>query len=196
MPSDRRAVVTRAEGRTIFELDGKPAAQVYDGWLKNKLAAELKSGGNILAASTMTPLGVVRLHGGVETYLLAHPERILPRDGALTVFTQVHEGESVVLMRSSPTALVQRGANVGLRALEWGGLKPEQVQGALLIYCGGCLLGIQDRAAEMLEKFDGAVGRRPFLAGFCFGEQGCVVPGRPEHGNLMSSALLLTTEPE
>ncbi len=196
MPSDRRGVVTRAQGRTVYEIDGQPAAQVYDGWLKNKLASELKLGGNILAASTLTPLGIVRADGGTETYLLAHPEGILNKEHALTVFTQIHEGEVVVLMRSSPTALVQRGANVALRALEWSRLMPAQVQGALLIYCGGCLLGIQDRAAEMLERFSVALGGRPYVAGFCFGEQGCVVPGRPEHGNLMSSALLLTTEPE
>lgn len=191
-PTEKRGVVTRSQGRTLLEIDGQPAARVYDGWLKHKLAAELTAGGNVLAATTMSPLGVLRSAGGAETFLLAHPERVLPREQALTVFTEIREGETVVLMRSSPTALVQRGALLAERALAWGKLDAAQLDAGLLIYCGGCLLGVRDRAGELLERFGSGLGGKPFVAGFCFGEQGCVVPGRPEHGNLMSSALLLT----
>ncbi|MEM1350464.1 MAG: FIST N-terminal domain-containing protein [Myxococcota bacterium] len=57
-PTEYTGVVTRAEGRILYELDGRPAAHVYDEWTSGVISAERAAGeGNILSQSSMNPLG-------------------------------------------------------------------------------------------------------------------------------------------
>ena len=197
VPTDKRGTITRSTGRELLEIDGQPAAAVYNGWIGGALDAELAHGGNVLAKTTLCPLGVVRDVGGAELHVLAHPERVDPHTGGLRFFAELGVGERVVLMRSTPTALERRGANVAERALTWAKLDPRDVLGGVFIYCGGCLLAIADRARPMVQAFDDALGARPFVSHFAFGEQGCVFPSSPaDHGNLMASVLLLSALPE
>lgn len=197
MTTEKRGTVTRAAGRTIYEIDGQPAAKLYNEWIRGKLDEELRHSGNVLAKTTLCPLGIVRRVGTAEMYLLAHPERVDATQASLSLFAEIHPGEEVVLMKSSPAALEQRGANVARRALAWARLEPADVLGAVFIYCGGCLLAIQERGSAMVSEFEGALGKRPYVAQFAFGEQGCVWPGTPvDHGNLMASVLLLSGVPE
>ncbi len=144
--------MTRADGRTLYEVDGRPAAEVYNEWTRGKLDTELETGGNVLAKTTLSPLGIARNVGAAEMFLLAHPERVDRGDHSLSLFTEVRKGEKVVLMRSSPAALKQRGANVARRAIDWGRLDTEQLVGAYFIYCGGCLLAIENDAASMVSQ--------------------------------------------
>jgi hypothetical protein len=195
LPTTRRGKVTRAEGRTLLEIDGRPAAEVYNSWLGGELKPFLEKGGNVLASTTMKPLGVTRgLFGGIQAYVLAHPERVLAEQKALTLFTRIKEGEEVVMMSSSPEALIARSANVARLALSRAGLKPEQIVGGLLVYCGGCVLAIRDQMPQMLTDFEKVLAGAPYVGHFAFGEQGCVLPRQVDHGNLMANVLLLSAE--
>ncbi|MGA9526117.1 MAG: FIST C-terminal domain-containing protein [Myxococcaceae bacterium] len=188
--TSRRGIVTRARGRTIEQIDHRPAAEVYDAWLGGKLSAALVSGGSVLPDTTLTPLGVFRgVSGQLGTYVLVHPERITP-DKGLTVFAEVAEGEEVIAMTSSKLGLIGRAGSLAGRALQDARMSPAQVAGALLVYCAGCKLSIGDQSGTMLKGFEAAVGA-PFAAVFCYGEQGCATPERADHGNLMTSVLLL-----
>ncbi len=191
-----KGTVTRVQGRVLYEIDGRPAAEVYNEWLSGQLDRYLQEGGNVLGVTTLQPLGVARgQSAGAPIYVLVHPERVLPDEGALTLFAEVYRGEEVVLMRSSQLSLVQRAQQVSERALSVGNMEPQDVIGGLLIYCAGCMLAIQDRVDEMLYRFEQAVAGAPFVAAFTFGEQGCVLPRQFDHGNLMVSTLLLSDRP-
>jgi hypothetical protein len=193
LPTAKRGKVTRADGRRLYEIDGRPAAEVYDEWMGGKLKQFFAKGANVLAHTTMSPLGVTRgLFGGIEAYVLIHPEQVIAEDRSLTLFTRVKVGEDLVMMTSSADALVARGANVARLALGRAGLKPDQIVGGLLVYCGGCTLAIQDRMPEMLTEFERVLGKAPYVGYFSFGEQGCVLPRQVDHGNLMASVLLLS----
>lgn len=189
MPTEHSAVVTRGDGRTIFELDGRPAIEVYDEWMGGALGS-IPPGEHLLAATTLSPLGIVRGEFvGIARYTLVHPERLL-RGGAITTFADVPVGERVHMMTTSERALVSRTSRVAGRALRQGRLAAFDVAGALLIYCAGCSLAVQDRADAILEAFGGEIPA-PFVAAFTFGEVGSVLPGRYDHANLMASVLLL-----
>lgn len=186
--------VTRAEGRVIYEIDGKPAAEVYDRWIDGKLSRALESGGSVLGDTTLTPLGVFRgRQGEAGSFVMIHPERVLHPSKALTTFAEVHEGEHVVLMRSSRAGLVGRSAGLAERALAETKLAPSEVRGALLVYCAGSMLTIQEQTSDMLAGLRAVTGGAPCVSGFFYGEQGCAVPGRADHGNLMTGVLLFGT---
>ncbi len=191
LATEKKAVVTESSGRVIKKLDKRPAAEVYNEWMGGKLDKYLEHGGTVLGVSTLTPLGVVRgSFGGLDAYILVHPEKIIPEDRSLTTFAEVKEGETVVLMHSTKKSLVGRGANVAQWAMNLQGFSKDELAGGLMMYCGGCVLAIQDEMQEMLSKFGDKVSPAPWLAGFSFGEQGCVIPRKVDHGNLMNAVLL------
>lgn len=80
-PSGISGRVTRIkgtrQGRAILEIDGEPAAQVYNRWIGHTISDKLEAGGNILAQTTMTPLALDRGQvDGIQQYLLIHPDSV------------------------------------------------------------------------------------------------------------------------
>lgn len=189
-PTDRRGQVTRADGRTIFEIDGEPAAEVYDAWTGGAIRSE-RGGGNVLAKTTLFPLGRrVGTLGGVPYYRLAHPSAVGP-GGALELFAGFHPGDEVVLMTGDESSLVSRAGRVAADALAVADARADEVAGALVIFCAGCMLTVRDRMDDVVAGLRQVLGDTPFLGCFSFGEQGCFVGGENRHGNLMISVTLL-----
>ena len=188
-PTEHVGVVTRAAGRDILEIDGEPAAQVYERWTGGAVAAD--ESGMILAKSTPTPLG--RLAGEVNAvpmFVLSHPS-LVGTGGDLSLFTDIAEGDEVRLMRGSPDSLVDRAGLVVRDACAMGGWRDGTPLGGLVIYCGGCMLHVRDRMDEVVSQVVSEMGGKPFLGAFTFGEQGAIIDRCNRHGNLMVSALAL-----
>lgn len=190
-PTEQSGVVTKADGRLLQEIDGRPAAEVYRAWTGNRLIPDTVSARTaILSESTLSPLG---RHlddvGGVPFYLLLHPAGVLP-DGSLELFADVAAGETLTLMQGAPAQLTQRAGKVAALAAQTGHLRPEEIAGALMVYCGGCMLAVQDKLNDVSDGVVDALPGVPFLGVYTFGEQGMVMGGRNRHGNLMISAIV------
>jgi hypothetical protein len=68
---------------------------------------------------------------------------------------------------------------------------PEPTRGGLLVYCGGCLSGLLDRAPDIAREFGSELGDVPFIGIATFGEQGRFFDKtESRHGNLMCTVLL------
>lgn len=187
-PSGKHGVVTAAVGRRVVSIDDKPAARVYDEWVNGAIRGDLDAGGNVLAKTTLHPLGrLVDKVGAVPRYVLSHPHEV-HRDGSLSLFTEVAKGDELVLMVGSPGALVDRTDQVAARASRSAGL----VGGGVLVYCAGCVGAIGDQVPTVAKRFYDRIGRAPFLGAATFGEQGCFTGERAvnRHGNLMCDAIL------
>jgi hypothetical protein len=188
-PTSSKGRITRAGHRLIIEIDGEPAALVYNRWSAGAIEAYL-GGGDILMATTMHPLGrVAATIEGVAQHLLIHPSGVDANHG-VTVFADVAEGEEIVLMTGSRESLIGRirGVADAARAAAPSGFKPT---GALVIYCAGCMLAVRDDITRVVDGLREALGGLPFLGSFTFGEQGCFVRGTNRHGNLGISVVLL-----
>ncbi|MBN8612981.1 MAG: FIST C-terminal domain-containing protein [Deltaproteobacteria bacterium] len=187
-PGTRRGRVTSASGRTLRTIDGRPAAEVYDEWLGGALGPHREGGGVVLADTTMHPLGrAVDRVGAMTRYLLTHPHRV-ERDGSLSLFTDVAEGDELVLMLGSREALFDRTDQVAMRA----GRGAQSIRGGILVYCGGCVGVTGDATAQVSLRFGARLESAPFLGAATFGEQGCFTGPTPtnRHGNLMADAVL------
>ena len=188
-PTGKHGVVTKADGRRLIEIDGRPAAEVYGEWtgLDGWREAEGRSERSVLAETTFNPLGreATRV-SDVPFYLLAHPA-MLHADGSLDLFASVSEGETLHLMEGSPESLTQRAGRVARQAVVAGGNRA--IAGALVIYCGGCMLGVRDRLGTVSAGVNDALGGAPYLGVFTFGEQAPVIDGMNRHGNLMVSCV-------
>ena len=185
------AKVTAVHGRRLQSLDGRPAADVYAEWTAGRLAGPLPDAADgsvsILAESTLWPLG--RLAGtlnGVDQFALVHPAERHP-DGSMSVCADVQQGERVWLMSGSADSLVARAGRVARRAAHNRLNRDRPVAGALVIFCGGCMLAISDQMDRVAAEVEKALGGVPFLGIFTFGEQGVIANGNVEHANLMIS---------
>ncbi len=186
MATGIRGTVTRADGRTIHEIDGEPAAAVYERWL----GQSLPRGESVLGVTTLSPLGVVRGYAaGMDLHVLVHPE-VLTAQGAIQTFAEVSRGETVELMRSTAIGLVGRGVSVTRFARTRARIEPEDMVAQLVVYCAGCSLALGDEVEDMVRRTAQAHGV-PLLMPFTFGEQGVLTLGRAEHGNLMCVPLVL-----
>lgn len=185
-PTERRGRVTGAIGRSLTQIDGRPAAEVYEEWTGGKIVAPNEGSVSILSRATMFPLG--RKAGdmnGIPFHMLLHPANG-NADGALDLFATAPLGEDVCLMLGSEESLLQRAARIAATGRDRVG--EAEVAGALIVYCGGCMLAVKDRMNEVAASISQALGGAPFLGVFSFGEQGAILGGETLHGNLMISA--------
>lgn len=102
--------VTRATGRRVQEIDGRPALEVYREWTGGAVMPEPAPTDTqpILAQRTFWPLGrEIGDMGGVPQYLLAHPAAA-HGSGAIDLFANVEEGEVMTQMCGSVEGLTAR----------------------------------------------------------------------------------------
>lgn len=193
-PTQTKGIVTRSSGRTLYEIDHQPAAQVYNQWLQGGLSAHLEAGGNILGDTSLYPLGrFVGQLGDITYHRLSHPETVTA-DGALTLFSNIEDGDELILMEGTQESLLKRAGRVASTAMMQGRMETSQIAGALLIYCAGCMLTVQDKMDMVSEGMNEALAGAPFLGTFTFGEQGCFLGGESHHGNLMISVVVFANE--
>lgn len=183
-PTGTSGLVTRVDGRRLYEIDHQPAAEVYHRWTGGAVPTARDGDLSILADATLWPLGRVTRHvAGVPFHLLAHPAVAHP-DGSIDLFADVSVGDQIWQMRGSSDSLVARAGRVAEQARKELG---DQPAGALVVYCGGCMLSVRDRMDEVHAGIDAALGGAPWLGVFTFGEQGVPTGDQAKHGNLMIS---------
>ena len=188
-PTALHGTVTRSDGRVVAEINGRPAAEVYNEWTDGAMTPHL-AGANILGASTMYPLAVeVGRVNGVPYHRLIHPETI-HADGAMSLFAEAEQGTQLMLMRGEESSLLTRAGRVAraAMALDDGGL--DDLAGGFVVYCAGCMLSVQPKMAQVHQSLTDVLPDVPFMGQFSFGEQGTFPNGEACHGNLMISTVL------
>jgi len=180
-----RGIVTSVEGRRLLGIDGRPAAEVYAEWTGWRISASTMGARSILSEATLSPIGRRRADiAGIPIHLLAHPA-VIHADGGIDLFANLDVGEEICLMQGAETSLIQRAGRIASNSREQLGGAP--AAGALMVYCGGCMLAIRERMNEVADSVAEHLQGAPFLGVFSFGEQGEMLDGDSAHGNLMIS---------
>ncbi|WP_424969289.1 FIST signal transduction protein [Dinoroseobacter sp. S76] len=191
-PTEKSGTATKIEGRRVLEIDHRPAFEVYGEWCEGAVALDPAKTGpqSILSDSTLSPLGrkVTELDG-LPSYLLAHPAAA-ETTGALELFATVEKGEVLTFMTGTQAGLIDRAGRVAALARAAGSMETAPIAGALMVYCGGCMLSVRDRLDEVVAGVADSLGPAPFLGTFTFGEQGQIIGAGNRHGNLMISCIV------
>ncbi|MBR1659125.1 MAG: FIST C-terminal domain-containing protein [Oscillospiraceae bacterium] len=173
-------VITKLGGeRVLAEIDGVPATEKYAAW--RGLDREAVSGGNLLATTITSPLGVKDRLG--KLIAIRHPMGGNP-DGSMNIGNVLSEKTVAIRMEATVDELIDSTGET-LKALI--GSLPGKPLAFHLVHCGGRRAGIGDRIGEVAEQLKAAAGDVPFLCEFTFGEYGFERDGENACGGLMLS---------
>jgi hypothetical protein len=173
--------VTRSRGNILYELDGKPALDLYKRYLGNHAA-------DLPASALLFPLGL-RLENP-ETSLVRTVLSVNEADGSMVFAGDIPQGEYVRLMKANTDRLIG-GAN-GAAEMAVTSLKNSDPDLAILISCVGRKLVLKQRVEEELETVREVVGNNTAIAGFySYGE---ICPTKPfeQHCELHNQTMTIT----
>ncbi len=186
-PTNKKAIITKAAGRTVYELNGKKAIDVYADWIGQ--SPKDLAGMAILGASILKPVGVYNREN--KFHLVKHPG-VAQDDGSIFLFAEVKEGDELVLMEASVDDLINEVPEAIRAAMEMRQLEEEDIAALFLVHCGGRRGAIGDRIGEVVETINKTLNYSvPFVSYLTFGEQGCLPSGQNVHGDLLLSALVI-----
>ena len=195
-PTGHSATVTDCQGRIVWTLDERPAAEVYHEWTDGSAPTQADHDSDqFFQQSIFFPLGR-RLHSqhNGASFLLSHPRRVVD-GGGLELFNEVALGDDLILMTGDEDSLASRAGRVTSSALDIYGLSADDIAGGLVVFCAGCLSTITDRTDDIIDSLHQSLRHTPFMGLFTLGEQGCFIDGQNRHGNLMVSSLLFRRSP-
>lgn len=193
----KSGVVTGGAGRSLKEIDGRPAQEVYREWANGAFGqVDAARESKVVLSTAVCPLAkALQMPDGELRYVLLQPWRFDP-GGELTVGCDIRVGETVYYVEGDKRALKKRAGAVVKDALVQGRIKVSEIAGGLHIYCRGAAntLGFDQghEVAQMVAEVQGAMKQRPFIGGFTAGEQGNIPGYGFFHGNLMSSAVVFS----
>jgi hypothetical protein len=167
-PTGDLMVVTRAVGNMVYELDDRPALEVY---LQTRDAARATEGlvqtapvGSSFAEMVMDgPLGLPTAAGLYDVrHVLGSTE-----DGALVMFGHVSENSVVQIMASDADELLSAARRAASSAVAQLG-RPSR--GALMFTCTARLANLADRAVEEASAVAEGLGGAAACGFFTYGE--------------------------
>jgi two-component sensor histidine kinase len=184
-PTTRRALVTRAEGHIVHELDGRPAAQVYAELLGvpvEKLMEERASGPRPLTAS---PFGTTDMHGNSVLHVA---ERVF-KDGSIFFPYLMNNHQVITLMRVGDKDVARAALSAYEKAVKQGGL----TRPALAFMFSGALRRMGDGEQEeiRLVREKAAI---PLCGCYSFAQTGVSDDGVPVYSNQSVSMLVFSDE--
>ena len=173
-------VITRIGGeRQLMEIDGVPATEKYAAW--RNLPKEAVTGGNLLATTITSPLGIKDRLG--KLIAIRHPMGG-NEDGSMNIGNVLSEKTVVIRMEATVDELIDSTGKTLKALIEKLPGKPLAFH---LVHCGGRRAGIGDRIGEVAVQLKEAAGDVPFLCEFTFGEYGFERDGENTCGGLMLS---------
>lgn len=158
--------ITRSRGNVLYELDSRPALELYRLYL-GEHAAGLPATGLLFPLSLRSGEGEA---GRVRTMVGFDEDA-----GSLTFVGDIPQGHRARLMRANLDRLIDGAAGAATTTLS--GLLGAPAELALLISCVGRRMILNQRVEEEVEAVRQVLGPLPALAGFySYGE---IAPGVP-----------------
>lgn len=178
--TDNFGVITKIDGdRTLVEIDGKPAAKVYQEW--TGATDEDISGGNLLAYAITKPIGVKDRLG--DLVAIRHPMNGND-DFSMAIGNNLAEKTCVIQMEATVDELIQSVPDTLQALIDRMPGKPAAFH---LVHCGGRRAGIDARIGEVADAVAKVAGDVPYLMEFTFGEYGFESDNNNTCGGLMLS---------
>ena len=151
-PFGPQRLITKSKANVLYELDGKPALDIY----KNYLGEQAKS---LPGSALLYPLSIKTDEQSEE--LVRTILSINEEEKSLTFAGNMPEGSFARLMKANFDRLIEGSSNAALNSMN--GHKPEL---AILISCVGRKLVLDQRIEEEVEVVRAVYGQSTAITGF------------------------------
>jgi hypothetical protein len=195
--TEKTGIVTKSDGKTLYEIDGRPALDVYNEWLNGALMDYIRAKGHwdIAGWTAQYPLCVVlRGPNGQVGYMTSHP---VPKEedtktGTLPVYALIEQGSRVQLFSGTWQTIMNRAELVPANALIRGDIARNDAMFGMLFFCCGAYNCIPEAERSKLPFLvNNAIGDVPFLGVLTVGEQGYIPGVRNVSANLVESMVVV-----
>ncbi|MCW3084400.1 MAG: hypothetical protein JWP12_1766 [Bacteroidetes bacterium] len=153
-PFGPERLITKAKGNILFELDGKPALNIYKNYL-GEYASELPGSGLLF------PLSIRSNTSG--NFLVRTILSINEKEGSLTFAGSIPEGVYARFMKASFNKLIEGAYDAAQNSIIGTIQKPDL---AILISCVGRKLVLDQRVEEEIEVIRTIYGNQTAITGF------------------------------
>ncbi len=149
-------LITKSKGNVLYELDGKPALQLYKDYLGDK-AKDLPSMGLLF------PLRL-RINEDESTEVVRTILGVDESNQTMTFAGDMPQGAQVALMKANFDRLIDGASVAGNMSKESLGSVAPQL--AILVSCIGRKLVLKERVEEEVEAVSEVIGKKTAMAGF------------------------------
>ncbi|HEY0133050.1 MAG TPA: FIST N-terminal domain-containing protein [Nannocystis sp.] len=182
-PFGPRRLVTRSKGNILYELDGKPALELYKQYLGDRAQG-------LPATGLLFPLALSREGADGEDRLVRTILAVDEATQSLTFAGDIPTGAHAQLMKAQLDRLVEGAEQAAAHARLAGGDEQED-QLAIAISCVGRRLVLRERSEEEVEAIREALGASAQVVGFySYGE---LSPSASGACDLHNQTMTLTT---
>ncbi|MDD5750248.1 MAG: FIST N-terminal domain-containing protein [Candidatus Pacebacteria bacterium] len=191
-----KGIITKCEGPVIYEIDGRPALDVYDEW-SGGLVSRVSAGSNEETVTEITktallPFAQIMTGANGEThYVPMHPYFWNLKDRSVSTGVNVEVGDEVTVMYGTWEKNLNHCQTTPAKAMNAWGIKKGEAYFAIYNYCLGKMLTIpEEERAKIPLLLNGALGGIPFIGGNTGGEQGFLEGVGNVHAGLDNSIII------
>lgn len=185
-------IITKAQGRLLYEIDNQPAAEVFNGWCGGCMASKLETGGMTVPDSSSWSLAKsIKSESG--TYYLSFAVVGVGPNKSLITVADVTTGDEVYLTHGNPQALVDKMRKTSQAALASKNIAKGEPLFGISISCAGLQLVTpeEDKPKLPLVISEELGTEVPFIGAFTNGEEGPLGLTN-HHGNMINSTLVFS----
>ena len=155
-------LVTRSQGRTLYELDGKPALDLYKAYLGEHAK-------NLPLSGVRFPLSFRPEHS--DSYYIRSLQSVNEEEKSILFFGEIPQGSYCKLTRANPYNLLDGAKEAAEESLRQLGTEPEFV---IAVSCRGRQFILRQMTEDELLTLRETLGCKPILTGFySYGEFLC-----------------------
>jgi len=193
------AIITRAQGRTVYEINNQPALKWVSDYLGPSGAEAVRAGGLILPHTAHKPVSIKRgTEAQQDSPITAHCASISPAgngsDGSVSFFVNVQERDTLIQMDSADgPATGFAAALVESYDMALHSSAMHAPDAGVLLFCGGMAVAADKNVGKGLlsDAFLTRVRDLPMLGITVFGEQSAAGQScKSHHQNLCMGMLL------
>ena len=180
-----KRLITKSEGNVLYELDGKPALQLYKEYLGDKSSG-------LPGTGLLFPLSLsVKNFDGSEVEVVRTLLAVDEEKQSMTFAGDTPQGVYARLMKADFDKLVDGASGAaGMSLVELKASKPELV---ILISCVGRKLVLKERVEEEIEAVRSKVGDQAFMVGFYSYGEICPTAPTEKQCQLHNQTMTITT---
>lgn len=195
--TDKGGIVNKSIGKLAYEINGRPALDVYNEWLGGGLLDQIAklSFIDLMKVTALNPLGrVIRNNEGQVGLYTIQPAPTADnfKDRTLPLAAAMPQGSEIKLLAATWQTILNRAESIPRQALIKGTMEPQDALFGILTLCRGAAYALPETEMPKIPILtDSVIEGTPFIGVVSRGEQGLLENIRNVNANLVEAMVIV-----